>query len=117
MPDTLTLHEITIECHLGVEEWERAIPQPVWIDLELGIDAAKAAVRDDVQDAIDYAQLVGCVKQLLESKSYHLLETAAEDVASLVLERFATAQVFVRVKKRALPGIEYAAVEITRTVR
>lgn len=115
MPDTLVISELAAQCRVGVSEEERATPQPIWVDLEVAIDAAAAARRDDVQDALDYAALVSTVKQCVESKPYHLLETIAEDVAAVVLQRFETKQVFVRVKKRALPGIGYAAVEITRT--
>ena len=117
MSDTLVISELAAQCRIGVLPEEQAAPQSVWIDLELQIDATAAARRDDVQDALDYAALVSEVRQRVESKAYHLLETIAEDVASLVLQRFATAQVFVRVKKRALPGIGYAAVELTRAKR
>ena len=114
MADALVIHDLVAECRIGVFEWEQAKPQSVWIDLELEIDAAKAAARDDVVDAVDYARLVREVKAFVEGKSYHLLETMAEEVAALVLKEFATPRVLVRVKKRALPGIDYAAVEITR---
>ena len=113
--DTLVIHELVASCRIGVTESEQATPQTVWIDLELTIDARRAAASDDVRDAVDYAELVRSVKELVEGKSYSLLETVAEDVASLVLQRFGTSHVFVRVKKRALPGMDYAAVEITRS--
>ncbi len=115
MQDKLLIHDLATTCHLGVTEEERRNPQQVWISLELEIDAAKAARGDDAQAAIDYAQLVSAVKQLAESRPYNLLETMAEAVAALVLEQFHPPQIVVRVKKRALQGIEYAAVEITRT--
>lgn len=117
MPDRLILKDIAVECHLGVSEREREKPQTIWISLELAIDAAKAAAGDDVEAAIDYARLVAAVKELAQSKRCSLLETLAEAIASLVLQRFGTSRVRVRVKKRALPGIGYAAVEIERTAR
>ena len=114
MADTLVISELAAQCRIGVSLEEQAAPQPIWIDLELEIDAASAARQDDVRHAADYAALVSSVKQLIESKPYHLMETMAEDVAFLVLERFATDHVFVRVKKRALPEIGYAAIEVSR---
>jgi dihydroneopterin aldolase len=45
------------------------------------------------------------------------LETVAEDVASMALKEFTTPSVLVRVKKRALSGMSYAAVEIARKAR
>ncbi len=115
MPDTLRIHDLAVQCRLGVPEWERQAPQPVWIDLELAIDAAKAAKRDDVGEAVDYAALVRAVKALAESRSFRLMESLAEAVASLMLQKFGAPRVRVRVKKRALPEIESAEVEIDRS--
>ena len=114
MDDQLLIQGLAVECHIGVTSEEQATPQPIWIDLSLAVDAAKAARRDDVRDAVDYAALVGAVTQHLKDKPCALLETVAEEVATLILQRFEVPQVTVRVKKRALSGIDYAAVEITR---
>ncbi len=116
MADTLILHEIAVECRLGVEEWEQTTPQPVWIDLEVGIDAARAAVHDDVGEAVDYAKLVAGVRGLAERTSYRLLETLAEAIASSILKESGSTRVKVRVKKKAMPGVGYAAVEVERRV-
>ncbi len=117
MADTLIIHDLVVECRLGVYEWEQQTPQTVSIDLELEIDAARAAKRDDVREAVDYARLVESVKRLAQDAPVQLLETMAERVASVILREFQTLRVKVRVKKRALPGIGYAAVEIERPPR
>ncbi len=114
MADSLLITELIADCRLGGSEEERAQPQRVWIDLELAIDAAKAAARDDVHATVDYARLVSEVKALVEAKSYHLLETMAEELASFILKEFDIPEVRVRVKKRALPGVDAAAVELIR---
>lgn len=117
MADTLHIHGLSVRSRVGVYDWEQASPQEISVDLELKIDAAKAAARDDVVDAIDYGRLVTAVQQLVQERTYRLLETVAEDIASLILEVFGTPQVLVRVTKRALPSIESAAVEIIRRKR
>ncbi len=114
MADTLLISDLLVDCRVGVFEWEQAQPQPIWIDLELAIDAAKAAARDDIRDAVDYARLVNTVRERVQSKPYRLLETMAEEIATLILKECATTRVMVRVKKRALPGVAYAAVELVR---
>lgn len=114
MTDKLLIKDLVAECRIGVYDWEKQTPQNVWIDLELAIDAAKAAASDDVQAAIDYGRLVTRVKQHAQHKPFGLLETLAETLAALILKEFPTPQVTVRIKKRALPGVEYAAVEIIR---
>ena len=117
MADRLIIQDLAASCRIGVTEQERVAAQPIWIDLELGINAAKAAARDDVRDAVDYARLVAEVKRVAEGRTYALLETLAEAVASRVLAGCGTSLVRVRVKKRALPEVDYAAVDVERSVR
>ena len=112
--DRLLIKDLVVETTIGVYDWEQAHPQKLWIDLELSIDAATAAARDDMSAAIDYGRLVTAVTQHLHRKKFRLVETVAEEVATLILKEFSTPEVTVRVKKRALPMIEYAAVELTR---
>ncbi len=114
MADTLSLQDITVECRLGVHDWERAAPQTAWVDLELAIDAAAAAAADAVEATVDYAALVQSVRRLAQGRPYRLLETLAEGIASLVLGEAGTPWVRVRVKKRALEGVGYAAVVVER---
>ena len=114
MPDKLVIKDLIAECRIGLFEGEQNTPQNVWIDLELAIDAAKAAASDDVNATIDYARLVTTIKQHAQHKPFKLLETLAEELASLILKEFRTPQVTVRVKKRAFPGVDFAAVEISR---
>ena len=116
MGDRLIISDLSASCCVGVTKDERCRRQPVWIDLELGIDVRQAASTDDVEKTVDYAQLAQAVKQLVEGKPYRLLETMADEVATLVLSRFKTSRVGVRIKKRALPDIGFAAVEISRPI-
>ena len=115
MADTLRIQDLAAECRIGVTEEERAAPQTIWVDLEVAIDAARAAARDDVRSTVDYAALVGSVRELAQGRPYQLLETIAEEVASLVLGESGTSWVRVEVRKRALAGIGYAAVAVERT--
>ena len=102
------------DCRLGVYEWERRSPQTVWLDVELAIDAARAAARDDVREAVDYAALAERVRALAASRVFRLMETLAEAVATAVLEASGSPWVRVRVRKRALEKLGYAAVEVER---
>ena len=114
MSDTLRLHDLQVRCRIGVYEWERRTRQTVRIDLELPIDAASAAVSDDVRDAVDYAALAERLRALAAGRPFRLMETLAEAVAAAVLEASGSPRVRVRVRKRALEGLGYAAIEIER---
>ncbi|MBI3324276.1 MAG: dihydroneopterin aldolase [Candidatus Omnitrophica bacterium] len=114
MADRLLIQDLVADCRIGLFEWEQERAQKIWIDLEMPINAAAAAERDDVDATVDYGRLVRVVKEHVERRPYRLLETLAEELAALVLEQFHLGQVTVRIKKRAVPGIDYAAVEVTR---
>ena len=117
MADTLIIRDIAIPCRIGVTEEERAQPQTLWMDVELPIDAAAAAVQDDVGETVDYARLVSVIASLVRETPYRLLETVADQAAALILREFAVARVRVEVRKKALPGIGYAAVAVERVAR
>jgi 7,8-dihydroneopterin aldolase/epimerase/oxygenase len=117
MADVLRLCDLEVRCRIGVYEWERRTRQTVRIDLELPIDASAAARRDDVRDAVDYAALVDRIRAVAAERPFNLVETLAEAVAAAVLNTCGSPRVTVCVKKRALTGLGYAAVEIERTRR
>ncbi|MBI3010406.1 MAG: dihydroneopterin aldolase [Candidatus Omnitrophica bacterium] len=112
--DHLLLVDLKLLCHLGITEEERVTAQPVWVDLEIPTDAAKIAQKDDVSFAIDYARVAARVKELSQSRSFRLMETLADQIANRVLKDFGVPWVFVRIKKKALADLGYAAVELRR---
>ncbi len=114
MVDKLIISDLAVPCRIGVTEAERATPQTIWVDLELAIDAAKAARYDRLTDAVDYARLARRIEERAQ-QPVQLLETIADAIADLVLFEFRSKRVTVKVKKRALPNIGYAAVEVTRS--
>ena len=115
--DRLILSEIAAACRVGVFEWERTNPQDIAVDVEIPIDAAATAADDRLEDAVDYARLVSLVREVAQRKPYALLETLADELARAVLREFRVRSVRLQVKKRALPGVGYAAVVVERSGR
>jgi dihydroneopterin aldolase len=108
-----------IECYAygGVSDAEKEIGQRYRIDLELGVDTRRAAQSDAIQDAVHYGQVHDAVVACLRSRPFNLLESAADRLASTILEQFAVHQATVRLTKLLPPVdgvISSAAVEITR---
>jgi dihydroneopterin aldolase len=114
MRDRLLIRDLAVSCRLGIHEWEQRTPQEVLVDLELPVDARRGARRDDVAEAVDYARLVATVRATAQARPFRLMETLAEVLAHDVLSAFGVGAVVVRVKKRAVEGLGYAAVEIER---
>lgn len=101
----------------GYYEHEQVTPQPFGVDVELALNLQPAGVDDDLAQSVDYAQVYGVVRQIVESTTYHLLEALAEAIAHEILAAFPITEVGVRVRK---PGVQlggpldHAGVEIWR---
>lgn len=112
--DKLQIAGLELWMKVGCTAEERAFPQLLIMDVEMEVPLQAAGKKDDMQRTVDYADVINRLKIKNEMKNYRLLETVAEEAAELVLKRFKVKRVTVRVRKRALPAIQYFAVEITR---
>ena len=113
---TIELAGLEVFGHHGVNEDERRDGQRFLYDLEL--EVGEAGSSDRIEDAVDYREVAACVREVSESRAFHLLEALAAAVADALLERFPVVQVRVRVRKPdvRLP-VEHAAVSVERSRR
>ena len=116
--DQLVIRSLELRCVIGVEEWERRMPQRLVVDMELRGDFSRAAESDDLEDAVDYR--VPCVRavEIAAEGEYRLVERLTDRIARAVLEahdRISEVKVSV-FKPLALAGFEKAEarVEVTR---
>ena len=115
-PDRVFLRGLAVDCVIGFIEWERRIRQTVVIDLELPVDCRAAAVRDRVEDTLDYKTVAKRVLAFVEESQFQLVETLAERIAQLILGEFAVEWVRVSVNKPgAIRGSRDVGVAIERT--
>ena len=118
MSDRITLRGMQFTGRHGVSDEERAESQPLEVDLVLRLDLSRPAKTDDLPDTIDYASLFELTREIVEGRSFKLLEALAAAVADAVLAAHPVDDVEVRVRKpRApLPGaLETVEVRIRRT--
>jgi len=117
VPDQIRLVDLQFHGHCGCTEAERELGQRLAVDLSLTLPLAPATDADDLSRTIDYVKLSEAVVQAGRQWRPQLLETLAERLAALILERFHPRQVTVRLRKVA-PPIDAVAgafeVEITR---
>ena len=83
--------------------------QPLLIDLVTHTDLAPAARSDDMADAVDIAELVTTVRDLVGGPPSQLLESLVVRCAEALLERFPRIDtVEVRIAKPDPPGLDAA---------
>ena len=100
--DTIFISEIKAEVKLGVPDWERMLPQTVLLDIEMDMPHSRSCETDDIQDTIDYGQVVVQVRESLATNTFRLVEALAEHVCQLILASYETPRVKIKVAK---PGI------------
>ena len=113
--DALRLNGIEVMCILGDLPEERTREQRILVDVALALDLEAAGTSDCLDDTVDYALLVGNIREALEDAKCRLLERAAEIVADVCLSdpRVEKASVAVR-KFGSVAGLGSAEVKITR---
>jgi dihydroneopterin aldolase len=84
----------------GVFPEENKLGQQFIVDLELALDLEQAAVADDLDSTVNYAELYALVKSITEGKPFKLIEALAGGIASEVLQAYTRVnEVAVRVTK------------------
>jgi dihydroneopterin aldolase len=114
--DTIFLRGLAIECIIGFIDWERRVKQTVVIDLELPVDCRTAAIRDEVEDTLDYKKVAKRIIAFVEASEFKLVETLSHRLALLLLEEFDVAWVRLSVNKPgAIRGSKDVGMSIERT--
>ena len=113
--DTLKINGIEVECVLGDLPEERTREQKIQVDVSLELDLEAASDSDSIDDTVDYALLVGNIREALEDAKCRLLERAAAVVADVCLADPRVASVTVGVRKfGSVSGLGSAEVRLTR---
>lgn len=116
MKDHVLIEGLSVDTVIGVYDWEQKITQTLIIDLDMAWDNQPAAVNDDINKALDYAQVSEAVVQLVTARPRQLIEQVAEEVASMIVHDFKVSELSVKVAKPgAVRNATAVAVKICRT--
>lgn len=83
--DRIALHRIAAHGRHGANPGERDRPQPFHIDLALDLDLSQASRSDALEDTVDYSRIYADVIEIVERRSYALLERLGSDVLDMVM--------------------------------
>lgn len=116
--DIIFLRELKIDTLIGVYEWEKRVPQTLQIDLEIALPSSRACQTDDITDALNYADIVRHLQDVLTSRHFNLLEALAEHIAQILLNEFKAPWAKVSVAKlQAIRGSKMVGICIERGSR
>ena len=113
---TIRLEGLSVFGHHGARPYEKEAGQRLEVDLILEPLSSASETSDKLADTIDYDLLYKLVREVVEGKSFHLLEALARATADEILERFAIRKVTVRISKQNLGWTTggRAVIEVTR---
>jgi len=113
--DVVFLAGLTVDCIVGIWDWERRVKQKVVLDLEMAADVRRAAASDSIDDTLDYKRVAKRLLGFVGESQYQLVETLAERVAELVITEFDLNWVRVRLNKQgAIRGARDVGILIER---
>lgn len=113
-PDQIHLQGLQLRCHIGVPDEERAEAQLLHADIVLHLRGRFEDMADELSRTIDYAAVATRLEQVAAARPRRLIETLAAELAHVVLEEFAAAQVEITLRKRILPQTDHVAVRLVR---
>ncbi len=113
--DSVYLRDIELQARIGLFEWEQHIEQKLLLSLTLQCDCAAPAAHDDLTLGVDYGAVLKSVQAHVATTRVKLLETLAEQIAHLILAKFAVQRVKVDLAKVFIfPNVARTGVVIER---
>jgi len=100
----------------GIASDEQRMGGKFEVDVDLHVDLTNAAEHDNLQQTVDYEKVYDCIREIVLSKNFFLIESLAAKIAKGILSAFGQVeQVVVRVRKPSAPVkgvVDYVEVEI-----
>ena len=97
--DIVFIEQLSVITTIGVYDWEQTIEQKLVFDIEMARDNRKAAQSDDAADCLSSADIADTAASHVEGARFALVERVAEEVAELLLARFNSPWVRIKLSK------------------
>lgn len=111
--DKIIISALRVNTIIGTLPHERLHRQELLIDMEIRTPLGAAALSDDLNDTVNYAEIEERAAAIAEGSSFLLIEALAGAIGRMIMEYPAVAGCTVRINKpRALKYSRCVAVEI-----
>ena len=113
--DKVFIEQLEVITTIGAYDWEQDIKQKLVLNIEMAHDNRPAGKSDDVNDALDYAQVSQAVLNHIQNGHFQLVERVAEEVSELIMSTFSVPWVKIHlIKPGAVPQAKGVGVIIER---
>lgn len=113
--DYIFIRELKVTTLIGIYEREKRVPQTLQLDLDIALPNSRACYSDDINDALNYADVARHIQTVLSEGHFSLLETLAEHIAQIIIKDFNAPWVKVSVAKlQAIRDCRVVGISIER---
>lgn len=112
--DVVRLEQIEVRARIGVPDDERAQPQRLTFSVTFLPMKHAAELNDDIDKAVNYAEVCDELRRFVEGRRDRLIETLANALAQHLLATFAIRRVEVELRKYILPDVKFVSITVTR---
>ncbi len=114
--NTVFIAGLRFNCIIGILPAEREQEQEIVIDVEADCPGLEQAGREhNLALSVDYAQLSAFIRDYVTTRRAELLEELAVELADLIIERFNTTRVRLKLAKtQAVPGTAAVGIEFCK---
>lgn len=113
--DKVFIKGLSIQTTIGFFQWEKDIKQTLVIDLAMGWNTASAALNDELDKTLDYAEISLDIERFANNNPVDLIETLAERLASHLLNQYNIPWLKLSINKpNAVHNAQTVGVEIER---
>lgn len=112
--DQIHIEGLEVSAHIGVPDDERSAPQRLTFSITLWPQREAKDLNDQVEKAVNYANVCEEVKKFVAATRTKLIETLADALAMHLLTVFEIQRITVELRKFILPDVEFVSVTVTR---
>lgn len=110
----IEIRGLELKARVGVPDEERAYPQRLLFDLRFAATDQSPDLGDEIGRTVDYHAVALRVAAIVEERPRKLIETLADEIASLLLGEFELSWIEITIRKFILPNAEWVSVTIRR---
>ena len=103
MQSAIIIRQLKIWAHVGVLKWERELGQWFELDLWLYYDLSSAALTDQIEHTINYADVIKTIRKLSELINCNTIEYFSEQIFEVLEAKFGIFPMELELKKCDAP--------------
>ena len=109
----MKIKELRLNTIIGTNDWERETLQEIVVNIEMEVDAKNSAKTDDLNDAVDYADITQKITRSAAEWKFFLIEKLAAEILKIIISDKRILSVSVEAEKpAAIPEVKGVSVTV-----